>query len=202
MVAAVVVVGLILIWSLLRWDPVDKPEEAESEPPPPAAEPALAANRVEPVEPAASPDEPAPAPAPTPAPEPPPVKDNANNAAAWPVPEMGGPIHEYKNQFESEPTDSNAVAAESAIHTGFSGQALSSGLLDSVLCHTLVCRVRMRWTQERAVHFMGGLMHVVTDPADNVEFENTLAIDQPQDPNAAGERMVDVYVRLKKPVAH
>jgi hypothetical protein len=208
-VAAVVVVGLVLIWSLVSWQPIDSGQEADSQLP--VADPAP--TEPNPFEPAApTPPKAAPVPAPDPAPAPaapaptaetPTVPETAtsNGTAPWPVPEKGGPVAEYKNQFEGEPIDSHAVAAESAIQTGFAGPAVHPALLESVLCHTLVCRVRMRWTQERAVGFMGGLMHVVTDPLDNVQFENNLAIDQPQEPNAAGERTVDVYLRMKAPVA-
>ena len=207
MVAAVVLLGLVLIWSLLSWEPsVDRPEQVET-PQPPATEPTLAAaDKPEPAAPAA---EAAPAKAPVPTAPPPaaePTKPGDKPAdpetAPWPVPQMGRPVADFTSQFESEPTDSKAVAAESAIQTGFAGPSVHPALLDSVLCHTLVCRIRMRWTQERAVGFMGGLMHVVTDPLDNVQFDGQVAIDQPLEPNAAGERMVDAYVRLKAPVSH
>jgi hypothetical protein len=203
MVAAVVVVGLVLIWSLVSWEPIGRREETDvAEAPAPAP---AAADKGEPVAPDAPQAAPTPAPAvPAPAaeaPRTPADKDPNNDVSAWPVPEMSGPVAEFKSQFEAEPTDSNAIAAESAIQTGFAGPAVHPALLDSVLCHTLVCRIRMRWTHERGIGFMAGLMHVVTDPLDNLQFESNLAIDQPMEPNAAGERSVDVYVRLQHPVA-
>jgi len=115
------------------------------------------------------------------------------------VPEASGPIAEYKQAFESEPRASNAIDAESAIHTGFVGPAVQPGLVDSILCRTSVCRVRMRWTKERAFGFMAGLMHVITDPVEGVAFEQQMAIDQPTDPNAAGERTIDVFLKLRPP---
>lgn len=197
MVAGVLALGLALIWALLTWNPVDRSQESETTAT--ATEPAPSAPVVQPAAPAASPSQPlAHAPEP-PASAPTPAADPAQNPedSAWPVPESSGPVAELKRVFEGEPRASSAVAAESAIHTGFVGPAVKPALLESVLCHTSVCRVRMRWTKDRALGFMAGLMHVITDPVEGVQFEQNLAIDQASEPNAAGERTIDVYLKLQ-----
>jgi hypothetical protein len=198
MVAGVLALGLALIWALLSWDPVDRSPETQTtvatapEPAPaptgPVVQPAA------PTKPLAQAPEP-PAAAPKPASDPTPSQDEST----WPIPESSGPLEELKRAFDQEPRASSAVAAEAAIHTGFEGPAVKPGLLESVLCRTTVCRVRMRWTRDRALGFMAGLMYVVTDPVDGLRFDQNLAIDHPAEPNAAGERTIDVYIKLHAP---
>ena len=194
-VVGVVCGGLALIWMLLSWQPVDRhvddsvqavadPEPIPTQPTAPSEEPEpqLAALILpQPAAPAAKPEEPAP----------------DDGTAQWPVPSASGPYAELKQAFESEPRDSNIIGAESAIQTGLSGRAVHPSLVDEVLCHSTVCRVRMRWTKERAYGCWAGLMHIVTDPVDGAQFEHNMGIDQPSDPNAVGERMVDVYLKLR-----
>jgi hypothetical protein len=158
----------------------------------------------EPHEPTEEPHEPAEPPAnapsaePAPPPQAPPAEQAAPTAADQiPAPERTGPVEELKAAFESEPRDSNATEAESAIQAAFRRPEVPSGLVKSVLCRTSVCKVETRWTPAGAAGFMGAFMNLVASPegASNRMFGPEIAVAPEGAPDTNGERSIDVYLK-------
>jgi hypothetical protein len=114
-----------------------------------------------------------------------------------PAPERSGPVDELKKRFTSEPRASASARVESAIEAHFRRPEVPAGLLESVLCRTTVCRVKTRWSPERAQGFLSATMLLVTEPAgDQAGFDPNVGISPEADPAPDGSRAIDVYVLL------
>jgi len=103
-------------------------------------------------------------------------------------------------QFEREPRDSDAPEFEKHIESFFESDEVPPGVLDSVLCRQTICRVRMRWTTERATGVLSASMRMFmgpegTWPSERLQPDPALDVDPNADPN--GVVMIDMYVRRK-----
>lgn len=215
--------GAVGLWILLSWDPV-APEEPDND--------AVTELDESPAEPTPSPSSaPAPAQGPAPAPqlaeapkhdpEPtePPAEEEAPSAAPsgiklvqasreeldrahLPPPSASGPLQELQKEFESGARDGSSAALESRIEEAFKLQGVAPELLESAVCHGDTCRVRTRWTPERA----GGFTVAMTSLAINLipqegqeqpAFERNFAIGEAGERNSNGERSIDVYIRKR-----
>ncbi|HKP55361.1 MAG TPA: hypothetical protein VJV78_01495 [Polyangiales bacterium] len=150
--------------------------------PPPAAAPPAA------YQPA---PEPEPEPAPAPAADPPaPVKPRQ-------LPDQiqgdQGPVAEYRAQFQSEPRNSTAIEVESALRGAFQPADGAPDLIKSVLCRQTICRIEMRWSQERMRAYVVGFTRL------NKRIQIPVALS-PVGPKAKdGVQLVEVYMKLKPP---
>jgi hypothetical protein len=199
-----VALGAILVWLAITWSPVERQGGVEAPLPSPTAEaPAPRPAATAPSTPAAPPRQPAP-----PAPEPPqpsaaatPEAQPSNKTTPLPPPQRSGRVDELEKRFRTEPRDSAAPSAESAIEASFRRPEVPPGLLKSVQCRATVCRVETRWTSERAVGFMAAFMNLVLPKEGQPPppFSQNLAISPADKPDADGSLAVDVYVERVKP---
>ena len=212
--------GAVGLWILLSWDPVAREElEATPEPTPePAATPAAAPPLAPQPQPQPQPqlaEAPAHDPEPAaqepaeeaPAGDPPGIKlvqasreelDKAN----LPPPSASGPLQELQKEFEGAARDASSSALEARIGEAFKLQGVAPELLESAVCHGETCRIRARWTPERA----GGFTVAVTSLAVNMvpkegaeqpPFDRNFAVGPAGDRNSNGERTIDIYVRKR-----
>ena len=214
--------GAVGLWILLSWDPVAREEldDATTQPEPepaPAAPPAAAPTPPQQPQPQlaeAPKHEPEPAPQEpqeqteeAPAGDPPGIKlvqaskeelDRAN----LPPPSASGPLEALQKEFESAARDASSSALEGKIGEAVQLQGVAPELLESAVCHGETCRVRARWTPERA----GGFTVAVTSLAVNMvpkdgdeqpAFERNFAVGPAGERNSNGERSIDVYVRKR-----
>jgi hypothetical protein len=211
-----VVAAVACLWLILSWEPVTREEpldNAFSQPEPAAAPdlvppPAAAAQPEQPAPPAAAAAEPEPEPEPEPAPtEPPPtgfkleqaVPEKVEDMAHLPPPSSSGPLADLQKEFESAARDTDSARVESVIAEAFKLQHVPPELLESATCQGGICRVRTRWTPERA----GGFTIAVTTLAvkvpgegqDTLMFDRNIAVGPASDRNSNGERVIDVYLR-------
>jgi hypothetical protein len=185
-----------LLWVITEWPAstgntsdsgrLEVPEPAAPEPPPPAA--------------AASP--PVVAKAPEPAPEPPEEEPAAEPAPAPQVRQLPdqitgdqGPVAEYRSQFESEPRSSSASDIEADLRAAFPASDGAPDLVKSILCRQTLCRMEMRWSQDRMRAYIVGSTRL------RKKVEIPLALS-PVGPKARdGQQLVEVYMKLKSPTA-
>jgi type IV secretory pathway VirB10-like protein len=214
-----VVAGVVCLWLMLTWEPVSQDEPVDAAPaadqdPPslaPVAPPTAALKAVPP-----TPDPPKQAPAPSeepahdPAPEQDPTTPKSNfvlekipdqqvDMANLPPPSASGPREALQKEFESAARDSSSSELEKTIEEGFKMDHVAPELLEAVVCHGSVCRVRTRWTPERAGGFTIAMtklaVKVVGDPGSDPLFERNFAVGQASERNSNGERTLDVYFR-------
>jgi hypothetical protein len=134
----------------------------------------------------------------------PPEPAQAREERAPPLPQRSVPslLEPRIEQFESEPRDSDAAEWEKHIAAFFDHDDVPPGVLDSVLCRKTICRVRMRWTSERAIGVMSASMRMFmgeggTWPSDKLHPDPAIDVDPDADPN--GVVIVDLYARRKTP---
>jgi hypothetical protein len=210
--------AVVCIWLLLTWEPVSRHTEDDiagetapsvklETPPTPAAEPPSApvvtAPSAAPSPP--QPDEPPPTEPEAPlADEPSSMKlemipDQHVDPQDLPPPRMSGPIRELQEQFESAARDSGSSALESTVESAFKIPTVPEGLLDSVVCHGEICRIRARWTPQRAGGFMYAITELATKSADpegkTPLFARNYGFGEPAERNSNGERVLEVYIR-------
>jgi hypothetical protein len=216
------------LWLLLTWEPVSReapelstadteaPEAAPAPPPSAALPPPLPSNQEPAVaqapSPAAAHEEPAPpAAAPT---EP----DNADplrhgsiplvpadprelNVADIPPPSASGPLEQLQKQFESGSRDAASTAMEQSVQEAFKLTGVAPELLESAVCQGEICRVRTRWTPERAsgftVAFSTLALNLPGVDGTSAMFEKNFALGPASDRNSNGERTIDVYLRKR-----
>ncbi|HTU62243.1 MAG TPA: hypothetical protein VMF89_27480 [Polyangiales bacterium] len=209
--------GAIGLWVLLSWDPVAREElsdeavtQTEPSPAPAPAPPAAAPPPTQPkAQPAAAPD-PAPTAAPEePAPEAPAAEPNFKlvtasreelDRANLPPPSPNGPLEALQKEFESAARDGSSAEMEGKIQEIFKLQHVPPELLESAVCHGNTCRVRTRWTSERAGGFtlaMTKLAIKMSPEGEEPMFDKTFAVGQAGERNSNGERSIDVYVRKR-----
>lgn len=212
-----VVAAVACLWLILSWEPVarEEPHDTASSEPVAASDsvpqPAAAATKPEqPTQPAApepepAPDEPA-EPADPPAAEPlfkleQAVPEKVDDMAHLPPPSASGPLAELQKEFEGAARDTDSARVESLIAEAFKLQHVPPELLESAVCQGGICRVRTRWTPERA----GGFMVAVTtlavkvpgDGQDTLMFDRNIAVGPASDRNSNGERSIEVYLRKR-----
>jgi hypothetical protein len=179
--------AVLLLWVLAVPQPeklaapaepaVARPEPAALNPPSQAARPA---------------SDPLPAPTPPPAsaaptaPTPSPAAEALMNRP--PPPKAEGPIDEYKAKYEHEPRDSTAQSAESSVQSAFQQPDVPAGLLKAVLCRQTICKIEVRWAEDRAPGYMAGLMRVFSSVGQEMAFEPRGG------PDATGNYELNVYV--------
>lgn len=209
--------AVVAVWLALTWEPVvrrppeehDSSEAAALDPAPAAQQPEAAQEPA--VEPPPRPSAPPASQTETalePAAEPAEVKssmrlelieDQPIDMDHLPPPRSSGPVAQLQHDFEGAARDSSSGALESTIEGAFETPEVPAGLLDSVVCHGAVCRVRTRWTPQRAGGFMFaitalGTMHAGEEQT-SLMFERNYGIGEASERNTNGERYLDVYVR-------
>lgn len=219
-----VAAAVACLWLILSWEPVGRdepleesfsptePNEAPEAVTPPAAapqaEPARPAPAAPPTEPPPNHEEPAEPAAPA---EPTGFKlerakpEQVDDMAHLPPPSASGPLEDLKKEFESAARSTDSARIEGLIGDAFRLQHVPPELLESAVCQGEVCRVRTRWTPERA----GGFTIAVTtlavkvpgDAENSLMFETNLAVGPASDRNSNGERTIEVYLRKRKPPA-
>lgn len=199
--SVLVLVALILL-VIVRRDPADleleEPVSEASVPSPgsPTAEPA-SAERTQPIEaaePAANPSRPASQQTPTTTMAPPteaPAQPTAQPEAPQEPPRASGPIEEMKGRLKSDRRDARAHEYEELIRRSFREKDIPEGLLESALCKQSVCRVSLRWSPDRHMGTMAGLMRLIPSFAEQVAFDPAATA------NRTGETELDVYFARK-----
>lgn len=200
-VLMVIVAGAAL-WLIMAWPSAPAPEARRIEspeagaqavapsPPPMAAASAQAGSEAAPT--------PTPTSAPPTAPAaPPPV------APSRELPELiqgdQGPVAEYRRIFRSEPRSSSAGELEDQIRSAFPAADGAPDMFKSVLCRATICRIEMRWSQDRRRAWMIGLSRLGREPYENAGFQTPLALSPIDAPNKAGTRLVEVYMKRRLP---
>jgi hypothetical protein len=181
-----------LLWLITEW-PAAKDDataapaalDAPASPQPTAAEaqPPSAAKAREPAVPA--PQEPEQEPAPAPQVRAPPELIRGDQ----------GPVAEYRKQFETEPRDSTANALEGELRAAFPESDGVPDLIKSVLCRQTICRMEMRWSQDRMRAYILGFtrfQHKIQIP---------VAVSPVGPKNPDGLQLVEVYMKLKAEAA-
>jgi hypothetical protein len=201
-----VALGAVVLWVATTSSPIERRDGVEAPAAVPTAEqpapPPTAAPSQAPAAPPSQPATPAPeTPQPSATPTAPPEATPPNKPTPIPPPQRSGPVDELEKRFHTEPRDSAAPSAESAIEASFRRPEVTAGLLKSVQCRASVCRVETRWTSERAVGFMAAFMNLVLPKKDEPAptFSQNLAIAPADKPDADGSLGVDVYVERVKP---
>jgi hypothetical protein len=197
----VVLVGALL-WMVMAWPAHQEDDSAEPiaqapapppPPPPPAAEPE------DPAEPAEPPPPAAPAPATAEAPQAKASEPPAEApAAALPTDmflEDQGPVAERKREYESEPRDSAANEVESIVRSSFAHPDGAPDLFKSVLCRQTVCKVELRWSQDRLGAYVAGVTRAV------VNFDPEVAVSPAGPASADQTRPIEVYLKRRPPAA-
>lgn len=202
MAALFVFVAAAALWLIVAWPSAPAPEPrragaseagAAADPIAPAPPPMAAENTRAGSE-AAAPPEPALAPPPT-----------APTAAASPreLPELiqgdQGPVAEYRKLFESEPRSSNADELEMQIRSAFPADDGAPEMFKSVLCRETICRIELRWSQDRRRAWMIGLSRLGRYPYKNAGFQTPLALSPLDPPSKEGTRLVEVYMKRRPP---
>jgi hypothetical protein len=212
--------GAIGLWLLLSWDPVAREEleddaSTEIEPAPEPAPPAATPPPVQQPQQAEAPTH-----EPEPAPEEPaaeaPVGDTPSgiklvqasreelDRANLPPPSPNGPLEELKKEFESSARDASSAELEAKIQDVFKLEHVPPELLESAVCQGNTCRVRTRWTPQRAGGFTLALtklaIKMVAKEGEEPIFDRSFAVGEAGERNSNGERSIDVYVR-KRPGA-
>jgi hypothetical protein len=194
LVIAIVSTGL-LVWLASRWNvtPAPKPADAEPELQQPAA--AAEANHAPQTrEMAETPARKRPSPESVTAASDTPATDPAKRIQA---PKRSGPVDELAQQFEDEARGSAARSVEAKIEGPFRRPEVPPGVLESVVCHTTVCRIRSRWSPDHAQGFMSAIMQTVRQrEAGELIFDAQLGVtpDEPNRPD--GSRDVTVYLEI------
>ncbi len=182
-----------LLWVIAAWPSIDDapvpPAEPQDVPVPTAAIPQPTAAVV-----------------PTPAAEPelaPPVADPS--LAAEPAPEPlkpneliagdQGPVAEYRAQFERDTRGSDAAPLENRVREAFQASKEAPDLVKSVLCKKTVCKIEMRWSNERMRPYIAGLTRVWYGE----KFARTPALSPVGEKGKDGLQIVEVYLRIKQP---
>ena len=197
-----VTLGAFLLVAGLLWVVTEWPASKEEAAPLAAAEPASV------VEPPAAPPPPAaappaayePAPAPEPEPEPAPAPPAARvEVKPRQLPDQiqgdQGPVAEYRAQFQSEPRNSSAIEVESALRGAFQPADGAPDLIKSVLCRQTICRIEMRWSQERMRAYVVGFTRL------NKRIQIPVALSPVGPKPRDGVQLVEVFMKLKPPGA-
>jgi hypothetical protein len=195
-VGALVLVGGLL-WIVTAWptpeddrpDPLE-PEAPVAQPSPePAAVPAAPAIGTPPKQPerlAEKPPDPPVQPQPA-APQPPPYAREEDMFA-----KEQGPVAEYKHLYETEPRNSAANETESALRGAFVAADGAPDLFKSVLCRQTVCKLDLRWSNERMGAYIAGMTRVAASG-----FSATVAV-APGGPIGDDKvRPIEVYIKRK-----
>jgi hypothetical protein len=211
--------AVVCIWLMVTWEPVSRQTQdspasepmpaAEAPPPPPTAA----------AQPPAAPVAPATNAAPVRQLDEPPMQPETEISAGdepssmklemipdqkidpqnLPAPRKSGPIVELQQQFESGARDSSSSALESTVESAFKIPTVPEGLFDSVVCHAEVCRIRARWTPQRASGFLFAITELATKSADaegkTPMFARNYGFGEPSERNSNGEQVLEVYVR-------
>jgi hypothetical protein len=110
-----------------------------------------------------------------------------------------GPVAEYRRIFESEPRSSSAGELEDQIRSAFPASDGAPDMFKSVLCRQTICRIEMRWSQDRRKAWMVGLSRLGRYPYKNAGFQTPLALSPLDPPNKQGTRLVEVYMKRRPP---
>jgi pyruvate/2-oxoglutarate dehydrogenase complex dihydrolipoamide acyltransferase (E2) component len=180
-----------LLWLVTEWPAardevsapvaVDVPAPAAPAPPPPPAAESPTPTAVAAPEPAA--EEPA-----EPAAAAPPAQVRALPEL---IPGDQGPVAEYRKLFESEPRDSSANQIESDLRAAFPASDGAPDLIKSVLCRQTLCRIEMRWSQDRARAYIVGFSRL------QKKIQIPVALSPVGAKNPDGGQLVEVYMKLK-----
>jgi hypothetical protein len=108
-----------------------------------------------------------------------------------------GPVAEYRRIFQSEPRSSGAGELEGQIRSAFPASDGFPDMFKSVLCRETICRIEMRWSQDRHKAWMIGLSRLGGDPYKNAGFQTPLALSPIDAPNKQGTRLVEVYMKRR-----
>jgi hypothetical protein len=109
---------------------------------------------------AEQPEAPAPAPAP------------ARPAQAQsPAAALQLPVSTIRADFEHEPRDAAAPAAEARIRALFAAEPGADGVLRGVTCSRTVCKIDARWSQAQTDAYNAALVHVVKEFSREMSFE-------------------------------
>lgn len=200
MAALFVSAAAAALWLIMAWPSAPAPEPRRAHepeaggaaepvalaPPPMAAENRQAGSE------AAPPPEPAP-------PPPPPAPTAASSSRELPELIQGdqGPVAEYRKLFESEPRSSNADELETQIRSAFPAGDGAPEMFKSVLCRETICRIEMRWSQDRRRAWMVGLSRLGRYPYKNAGFQTPLALSPLDPPSKEGTRLVEVYMKRR-----
>ena len=190
------------LWLLVTVDPYgDRPPAPAGASPMPAG-----AAADEPAEPEPAPVAAAPVAAVPKAPEPAaPAQQEAPKPtlAKLPPPEKTGPVDALKARFDAEPRESAARTIEKQIEAAFDSTDVPVGLLENVICHSTVCRVRARWRPDRAIGFMSAftrLLMVLPGGSVPRTFDSNLGI-LPIGTGEGDEHPLEVYIARLPPEA-
>jgi hypothetical protein len=123
-------------------------------------------------------------------PQPPPTAAPGATKVEAPAlhPVAAGPLDELKHMFETQPRESAAPDLERRIEAEFRQPDMPAGLLQSVLCRSSVCRLKLRWSPERHYAYNGALFRLLHI------FGQGVGVD-PEALDRNGELPIDVYMR-------
>lgn len=193
-VGALVLVGGLL-WIVTAWPTPedDRPDPLEPEAPPeqPVQQPAaaLAAPSI-----GTPPQQPQPV-AEQPAPQPVPMREPHAPADDMFAKDQG-PVAEYKQLYESEPRDSAANETEAAIRAAFVASDGSPDLFKSVLCRQMLCKLDLRWSNDRKGAYVAGITRAVAGG-----FSPSVAVTPGGPLGDDNVRPIEVYIK-RKPVSN
>jgi hypothetical protein len=198
-VGALVLVGGLL-WVVTAWptpeddrpDPLEPEVPAEQASPQPAAVPVIGTPPKAPEPAAEKPPEPPPA-QPQPAqpmrqPHAPPDDDMFAKEQ--------GPVAEYKHLYETEPRDSAANLTESEIRAAFSAADGAPDLFKSVLCRQTVCKLDLRWSNDRMGPYIAGITRAAAGG-----FSASVAVSPGGPMGDDKVRPIEVYIK-RKPITN
>jgi hypothetical protein len=106
-----------------------------------------------------------------------------------------GPVAEYRKQFEAEPRDSTANALEAELRAAFPASDGVPDLIKSVLCRQTICRLEMRWSQNRMRAYILGFTRF------QQKIQIPVAVSPVGPKNPDGLQLVEVYMKLKSAAA-
>jgi hypothetical protein len=197
-VGALVLVGGLL-WLVTAWptpeddrpDPLEPEAPAEQPSPQPAAVPAEPAIGTPPKAPEPVAEKPAAAPPAQPQPAQPMRQPHAPPDDDMFAKEQG-PVAEYKQLYETEPRDSAANVTESEIRAAFSAADGAPDLFKSVLCRQTVCKLDLRWSNDRMGPYIAGITRAAAGG-----FSPTVAVSPGGPLGDDKVRPIEVYIKRK-----
>jgi hypothetical protein len=107
-------------------------------------------------------------------------------------PIASGPVKELKVKFANESFAGQSRQREAQLTAAVDGAGAPPGLLEQVQCKRSVCRLGMRWTGARMIHYLG----VLSDLRDR--YDRNLAVNPAIESEADGTRWLDVYVSVAR----
>jgi len=116
-----------------------------------------------------------------------PAAPQAPQARELPPPIALGKVEAFKRAHARQPRDAQAAAAEAQIETLFGTELVPRELLVAATCRKTVCRIRVRWSKQRALAYGHFLM------AAGVKVRET-AVEPLGVPDRTGNLEIDVYV--------